>query len=141
MSHVVYSICESLSLKNISVEGKVVLCFSKEPKRRALNRAVTAVRKAGGVGVIVARNPSDSFGPCDKDFPCVEVDYELGTRILFYVFSTPSAMVKISPSRTLVGRPVSTKVAYFSSRGPSSISPAILKVYINFIHVNLLQND
>jgi hypothetical protein len=39
-----------------------------------------------------------------------------------------SPVVKIQPSRTLVGQPVGTKVATFSSRGPNSISPAILKV-------------
>ena len=37
-------------------------------------------------------------------------------------------MVKLSPSKTQVGKLVSAKVAHFSSRGPSSIAPAILKV-------------
>lgn len=32
------------------------------------------------------------------------------------------------PSRTYLGKPVSAKVAYFSSRGPNSIAQAILKV-------------
>ena len=38
-------------------------------------------------------------------------------------------MVKLSPSKTVVGRPLSAKVAYFSSRGPNFDEPAILKVY------------
>lgn len=46
-------------------------------------------------------------------------------------------LVKLSPSKTIVGKPVSAKVAFFSSRGPSSIAPAILKV--NWV-VNLLIN-
>lgn len=45
--------------------------------------------------------------------------------------------VKLSPSKTIVGKPVSAIVAFFSSRGPSSIAPAILKV--NWV-VNLLIN-
>lgn len=43
-----------------------------------------------------------------------------------------SPVVKIKPSRTMVGQPVGTKVATFSSRGPNSISPAILKVCLIF---------
>ncbi|KAK9926443.1 hypothetical protein M0R45_023675 [Rubus argutus] len=72
------------------------------------------------------------------DFPCIEVDYELGTRILFYIRSTSSPVVKLSPSMTLVGKPVSTKVAAFSSRGPNSISPAILKPDIAAPGVSIL---
>ena len=34
----------------------------------------------------------------------------------------------MSTAKTVVGRPVSAKVAYFSARGPNSIEPAILKV-------------
>lgn len=36
--------------------------------------------------------------------------------------------VKIGPSKTLIGRPVPTRIAEFSSRGPSPVAPAILKV-------------
>jgi len=46
--------------------------------------------------------------------------------------------VKIQPSRTLVGEPVGTKVATFSSRGPNSISPAILKPDIAAPGVSIL---
>ncbi|KAL9366157.1 hypothetical protein Peur_037356 [Populus x canadensis] len=119
--------CESLSFNDTSVDGKVVLCFTTVGARAVLTTAASAVREAGGVGVIVARNPSDMLGSCGNDFPCVVVDYELVTQILFYIRSARSPTVKISPSKTLVGNPVATKVADFSSRGPSSIAPAILK--------------
>lgn len=69
------------------VDGKVVLCFTTVGARAVLTTAASAVREAGGVGVIVARNPSDMLGSCGNDFPCVVVDYELGTRILFYIRS------------------------------------------------------
>jgi hypothetical protein len=38
--------------------------------------------------------------------------------------------VHVSASRTVVGKTPAPAVAYFSSRGPSSISPNILKVTI-----------
>ncbi|KAL4651225.1 hypothetical protein ACB092_01G143800 [Castanea dentata] len=130
--------CEDLSLNNISVSGKVVLCFTSIARQIALVQASAVVKEAGGVGVIVAKKPNDAFSSCDADFPCIEVDYEIGTRILFYIRSTRSPLVKLSPSKTIVGKPVSPKVAYFSSRGPSSIAPAILKPDITAPGVNIL---
>ncbi|OMP02780.1 hypothetical protein COLO4_10836 [Corchorus olitorius] len=131
-------VCESLSFNYTSVNGKVVLCFTTVARRSAVTSAASAVRAAGGVGLIVAKNPSDVMGPCGDDFPCLVVDYELGTQILLYIRSARSPQVKISPSKTLVGKPASTKVATFSSRGPSSITPAILKPDIAAPGVSLL---
>lgn len=149
--------CEQLSgSPNNTVEGKVVLCFTTRT-----NEAIIAVRNAGGLGVIIARNPTHLLRP-SVNFPSVAVDFELGTDILFYIRSTRylyktlkchfnqhfhgcehigfcfarSPIVKIHASRTLVGHPVATKVATFSSRGPNSISPAILKVYQTLPYVS-----
>lgn len=82
-----YSVCESLQLNNTPVVGKVVLCFTTIAGRAPVTRAVTSVRTAGGVGVIVAKHPGDVLGPCTANFPCIEVDYELGTQILLYIRS------------------------------------------------------
>lgn len=51
-----------------------------------------------------------------------------------------SPVVKIQHSKTFVGQPIGTKVATFSSRGPNSIAPAILKVCMdpNF-HIFLIR--
>ncbi|GFS44535.1 subtilase family protein [Actinidia rufa] len=131
-------VCQELSLNRSLVAGKVVLCFTSVARRTAISNATSAVRAAGGVGLIVAKNPSDDLAPCSNDFPCVEVDYEVGTQILFYIRSTRSPVVKLSPSKTQVGKLVSAKVAHFSSRGPSSIAPAILKPDIAAPGVNIL---
>lgn len=72
--------------------GKVVLCFTSTTRRPAVARASVAVKASRGVGVIVAKNPSDGLAPCDDDFPCVEVDYEIGTRILLYFRSARYVM-------------------------------------------------
>ena len=81
------SICESLFLNNTPVAGNVILCFTALAERTPVE-AVASVRKAGGVGVIIAKHPGDVLGPCRNDFPCIEVDYELGTKILYYIRST-----------------------------------------------------
>ncbi|KAL5831463.1 hypothetical protein ACOSQ3_016879 [Xanthoceras sorbifolium] len=131
-------VCQSLFLNETKVAGKVVLCFTSLTRRVAITSAASVVQEAGGVGLIIAKNPSDAFSPCMGNFPCIEVDYEVGTQILFYIRSTRSPLVKLSPSRTLVGKPLLAKVALFSSRGPNSIAPAILKPDIAAPGVNIL---
>lgn len=70
------------------VSGKVVLCFTSMTLSAVIS-AAEVVKEAGGVGLIVAKNPSNNFYPCADDaFPCIEVDYEIGTRILYYIRST-----------------------------------------------------
>ncbi|KAK9291612.1 hypothetical protein L1049_019561 [Liquidambar formosana] len=119
--------CESLLPNDTSMARNVVLCFTSDGSHLSMLDAETAVRKAGGVGVIVAKSPTANLASCSSNFPCVQVTFDIGTQILFYIRSTRYPQVRLSPSKTHVGKPVSTNVAYFSSRGPSSIAPAILK--------------
>ncbi|KAG2680633.1 hypothetical protein I3760_11G107300 [Carya illinoinensis] len=126
--------CEALKLDKTSVAGNVVLCFTSMARQISFI-ASTVVQEAGGVGLIVAKHPRDILTSCVADFPCIEVDYEIGTQILFYI---RNPLVKLSPTKTIVGMPVSPKVAYFSSRGPSSIAPAILKPDITAPGANIL---
>lgn len=81
------SACENLSLNATQVTGKVVLCFTTVARRIASARAASVVKAAGGAGVIVAKNPTSSLAPCG-DFPCIQVDYGIGTQILYYIRST-----------------------------------------------------
>lgn len=81
--------CELLDLNaNRTMRGKVVLCFTTETLYTAVARAASYVKAAGGLGVIIARNPGYNLTPCTDDFPCVAIDYELGTDILLYIRST-----------------------------------------------------
>ncbi|WRX17888.1 Peptidase S8/S53 domain - like 10 [Theobroma cacao] len=160
--------CQDLLLNSTLVAGKVVLCFASVARRVAIRSAAATLQEAGGTGLIIAKNPTDALTECSNDFPCIEVDYEIGTRILYYIRSAKylhfpisiattisrllcnpwfvvlkiylhrSPTVKLSPSKTLVGKPVSAKVAFFSSRGPSSIAPEILKPDITAPGVNIL---
>ncbi|CAA7025101.1 unnamed protein product [Microthlaspi erraticum] len=131
--------CERLFINsNVTMAGKVVLCFTTLKRYGTVANAAHYVKRAGGLGVIIARHPGDTLLPCLDDFPCVAVDYELGTNILLYIRSNGSPVVKIEPSKTLVGHPVGTKVADFSSRGPNSIAPAILKPDIAAPGVSIL---
>ncbi|EOA20005.1 hypothetical protein CARUB_v10000269mg [Capsella rubella] len=131
--------CEELSVNsNLTMVGKVVLCFTPSPYSASASSAARSVKKAGGLGVIIARQPGYAIRPCPDDFPCVAVDWELGTDILLYIRSSGLPVVKIKTSRTLIGQPVGTKVATFSSRGPNSIAAAILKPDIAAPGVSIL---
>ncbi|KAJ6301225.1 hypothetical protein OIU77_015520 [Salix suchowensis] len=131
-------VCQSLSVNPSMVSGKVVLCFTSMTLGAVIS-AAEVVKEAGGVGLIVAKNPSNDLYPCADDaFPCIEVDYEIGTRILYYIRSARFPIVKLSASKTVVGKPVSAKVAFFSSRGPNSKAPAILKPDIAAPGVSIL---
>ncbi|PIN02103.1 Tripeptidyl-peptidase II [Handroanthus impetiginosus] len=119
-------VCEALSLTPSLVAGKIVLCFTTVSSPAVTRFASTLVSMAGGVGVIVSKPPSDITAQC-RNFPCAEVDYEVGTQILSYIRSTRNPVVKLSLPTTIVGKTVAAKIAEFSSRGPNSIAASILK--------------
>ncbi|EOA34423.1 hypothetical protein CARUB_v10021953mg [Capsella rubella] len=105
-------------------KGKILFYF--QPGKAQEDYAVFAESK-GAVGVIIATHPSDNIEIGSTDIASAYVDFELGMDILLYIQTTKQPIAKISPTKTFVGRPSATKVAKFSSRGPNSISPAILK--------------
>ncbi|KAI4338045.1 hypothetical protein L6164_016399 [Bauhinia variegata] len=130
--------CESLSANDTWVKGNVVLCFVFNSQEFATEDAAWSAREAGALGVIVAKNPSKSAEQCDYNFPCVLVSLETGMQILYYIRSTKHPSIKIGPSKTYTGKPVSTTIARFSSRGPSPLAPEILKPDIAAPGVNIL---
>ncbi|RWR87694.1 subtilisin-like protein protease SBT3.9 isoform X1 [Cinnamomum micranthum f. kanehirae] len=123
---------DSLRFDNSTMRGKVVLCFGYLPYG-----ASEIIKAAGGVGLIIANSPAYYISPCD-DLPCVIVDYDIGAQLLSYIRSSRKPVVKLGPSKTLVGMPLSVKIAYFSSRGPSSLSLEILKPDVAAPGVNVL---
>ncbi|XP_010538146.1 PREDICTED: subtilisin-like protease SBT3.1 [Tarenaya hassleriana] len=106
------------------VEGQVVLMF---PEIEAEADYPTLTREGNGLGVIFARRPNDKIYECPESFPCIYVGFDVGNEILLYISTTSSPKIKITPTKTLTGQPVQTKVGKSSSRGPNSFSPEILK--------------
>ncbi|XP_031498064.1 subtilisin-like protease SBT3.9 [Nymphaea colorata] len=130
--------CDEGSLNPTQVAGKVVLCFAGEKDPRTqYSTAASTVRAAGGVGIIFAMHTINLLGPSPLS-PYVLVDYEIGTEILAYIQATGLPIAKISHTRDTVGKVASPKVAYFSSRGPSSLSLDVLKPDVAAPGVNIL---
>ncbi|PIN21119.1 Tripeptidyl-peptidase II [Handroanthus impetiginosus] len=115
------------------VKGKVVLSFFKDAFEHAT--AAMQVAISGGLALIVVRPLddgdlyvySDSIPHPVVKIPIVEIDFEAGNEILEYLEKSHQATVMIGPSSVLVGKPLTPKIAGFSSRGPNALAPEILK--------------
>ncbi|CAB4280329.1 unnamed protein product [Prunus armeniaca] len=116
--------CQPGSLNATLASGKIVLCFSKSDQQD-IESASNTVQEAGGVGLIFAQFPNDGLASCD--IPCIRVGYEVGTQILSYIRKARFPIAKLSDPKTVIGKWVSPRVASFSARGPSSMTPEVLK--------------
>ncbi|CAA0841886.1 subtilase family protein [Striga hermonthica] len=89
------------------------------------------VKRAGGYGVIVASKKAEgntlSITPQEHDLPATNVDYANGLQILEYIKSTKRPTAYIVPAKTVLGVKPAPIALSFSARGPSKISPDILK--------------
>ncbi|KAK8568066.1 hypothetical protein V6N12_006633 [Hibiscus sabdariffa] len=117
--------CDLETLNATLARGKVVLCFQSRSQRLAAI-ASKSVLKVKGVGVIFAQFPTKDVS-CPWSFPCVQVDFAAGTSLLTYLAASRNPVVKFSFSKTVIGQQLAPEIAYFSSRGPSSLSPSVLK--------------
>ncbi|KAK7265556.1 hypothetical protein RJT34_33176 [Clitoria ternatea] len=119
--------CGYRNLDPVKVKGKIVVCLYGDDNDR-LEMGVEAAR-AGAVGMIIA-NDKDSGNELFSDLhilPATQVNFEDGTHIFNYANHTKSPMAYISKVKTELGIKPAPLVASFSSRGPNSVAPAILK--------------
>ncbi|XP_057972827.1 subtilisin-like protease SBT3.9 [Malania oleifera] len=128
--------CQIGSLNATRTRGKVVLCFQTQ-SQSSVDIAELAVFRAGGVGLIFAQAPTKDIVP-SYWFPVVQVDNTIGTSLWLYFSASRYPKVKISPTTTTIGKQIAPEVASYSSRGPSSLSPAVLKPDIAAPGVNIL---
>ncbi|KAL9296365.1 hypothetical protein ACSQ67_022261 [Phaseolus vulgaris] len=121
--------CNSGSLNATLAKGKAILCFQSRSQRSA-TVAIRTVTEAGGSGLIFAQFPTKDVDTSWSK-PCVQVDFITGTTILSYIEATRDPVIKFGKTKTVVGQQISPEVAFFSSRGPSSLSPSVLKALIS----------
>ncbi|PQP99310.1 subtilisin-like protease SBT3.6 isoform X2 [Prunus yedoensis var. nudiflora] len=119
--------CDSGTLNDTLASGK-----------RLAITAIRTVMKVRGAGLIFAQFPSKDVSLTSGSLPCVQVDFAIGTYLLTYMGATRNPVVKFNPTKTQVGQQISPEVAFFSSRGPNSLSPSILKPDITAPGVNIL---
>ncbi|KAL2322808.1 hypothetical protein Fmac_027187 [Flemingia macrophylla] len=131
------NLCLSGTLSPEKVAGKIVLCD------RGLTARVqkgSVVKSAGALGMVLsntAANGEELVADAHL-LPASAVGEKAGDAIKNYLFSDPKPTVKILFEGTKVGIQPSPVVAAFSSRGPNSITPQILKPDLIAPGVNIL---
>ncbi|KAA8537833.1 hypothetical protein F0562_027587 [Nyssa sinensis] len=131
------NLCMPDSLVPGKVAGKIVVCD------RGINSRVgkgEVVKEAGGAGMILTN--TDPYGDdlvADAHLiPTAAVGQTTGDAIKKYMFSDSNPTATITFAGTQLGVQPSPVVAAFSSRGPNSITPDILKPDLIAPGVNIL---
>ncbi|XVE60102.1 hypothetical protein DITRI_Ditri05aG0100100 [Diplodiscus trichospermus] len=137
VTYFVDGVCNPRNWKQKIATGKIVLCFYTPGL--AYEIAQEAVKTAKGLGLIFAEPFTKPIADVEDAIPTLHVDISQGTIIGNYLAESPKLpLVEIAPSKTIIGKSPAPTVAYFSSRGPSSISPDILKPDITAPGINIL---
>lgn len=111
------ALCVPGSLSPAAVTGKVVVC-----DRGVIDRVAKSaeVRRAGGVGMVLANTGPSSLDSDVHTIPTVHVDHVAGAALKTYVTSAPAPTVSFEIGDTTGGEPTPVpQIAGFSSRGPA----------------------
>lgn len=131
------SLCMENSLDPVSVRGKIVICDRGSNPRVAKG---LVVKKAGGVGMILANAASNGEGLVGDAhlLPACAVGAAEGDAIKTYIASNSAATATINFIGTVIGVKPAPVVASFSARGPNGLNPEILKPDLIAPGVNIL---
>ncbi|CAA0823686.1 subtilase family protein [Striga hermonthica] len=129
--------CLPDSLSPDNVKGKIVLCWRGDGSRVGKG---AEVKRAGGIGYILGNNKTygNQLSADSHVLPATHVTYEDALRILEYIDTAKQPSALITPAKTVLGSTRAPVMADFSSRGPSIISPQILKPDITAPGFNIL---
>lgn len=88
------------------------------------------VKRAGGIGFILGNSKAngDELAADAHLLPATAVNYGDALKILNYIESAKAPKAHIERAKTVLGAQPAPFMAAFSSRGPNTISPDILKV-------------
>ncbi|KAL2494615.1 subtilase family protein [Forsythia ovata] len=129
--------CLPGSLSPKAAKGKIVLCLRGNGTRVGKG---LEVKRAGGIGYILGNSRANGaeLAADAHILPATAINYENALKILNYINSTKTPMAYIAPAKTLLDSKPAPFMAAFTSRGPSTISPVILKPDITAPGLNIL---
>ncbi|KAG0461400.1 hypothetical protein HPP92_021359 [Vanilla planifolia] len=131
------SFCLDSSLNETKIRGKAVVCWHSGSSSESRFAKSLVVKEAGGVGMILIDKRGDDVA-VPFIIPAATIGREAGNIVLSYVNRTRGPMSLILPAKTVLGTRPSPRVAAFSSRGPNSLNPEILKPDIMAQGLNIL---
>ncbi|CAA2997276.1 subtilisin-like protease [Olea europaea subsp. europaea] len=129
--------CLPGSLSPKATKGKIVLCLRGNGTRVGKG---WEVKRAGGIGFILGNGRANGaeLAVDTHILPATGVNYENALEILNYIHSTKTPMAYIAPATTKLDSKPAPFMASFTSRGPSTVSPNILKPDITAPGLNIL---
>ncbi|KAF5814047.1 putative tripeptidyl-peptidase II [Helianthus annuus] len=123
--------CDDGSLDPKDVQGKYIFCDGMSQ---------TELETSGAAGAIFISESDDSkfLQPIDFNLPYVVLEPKVGHRLKNYIINTKNASISVKYGETLLDVKPAPQVADFSSRGPATRSPWILKPDLLAPGVNIL---
>ncbi|GMY09599.1 subtilisin-like protease SBT5.3 [Fagus crenata] len=119
-------LCKNGTLDPIKVKGKILVCLRGENAR--VDKGEQA-QLAGALGMILANNDinGNEIIADAHVLPASHINFTDGVTIFAYTNQTKSPKAYITHTKTLLGTKPAPFMAAFSSKGPSLITPEILK--------------
>ncbi|KAG5069582.1 hypothetical protein AAZX31_01G143200 [Glycine max] len=131
------SYCVDSSLDKTKAKGKVLVCRHTEYSGESKLEKSKIVKEAGGVGMILIDEANQGVST-PFVIPSAVVGTKTGERILSYINRTRMPMTRISRAKTVLGVQPAPCVAAFSSKGPNTLTPEILKPDVTAPGLNIL---
>ncbi|KAL2496648.1 Subtilisin-like protease SBT5.3 [Forsythia ovata] len=119
-------LCKAGTLDPNKVKGKILVCLRGDNARVDKGRQAAL---AGAVGMVIANNDlsGNEILADPHVLPASHINYTDGLALFSYINSTRSPMAYITPATTQLGTKPAPFMAAFSSKGPNTITPEILK--------------
>ncbi|MCD7450631.1 hypothetical protein HAX54_007605 [Datura stramonium] len=131
------SYCLDSSLNRTKAKGKVLVCLHAGSSSESKMEKSNIVKEAGAVGMILI-DEADKGVAIPFTIPAATVGKRIGNKILAYINNTRFPTARILAAKTVLGAQPAPRVAAFSSRGPNSLTPEILKPDIAAPGLNIL---
>ncbi|KAK9028906.1 hypothetical protein V6N11_026042 [Hibiscus sabdariffa] len=129
--------CHPDSLDQEVIKGKIVVCENLDGLYSPSQKK-DEVKKLGGVGAVLIDDESRQIASSFGTFPASVIRTEDNAKVLSYINSTKNPVATILRTTSPTKYTPAPVIAYFSSRGPSTIPKNILKPDIAAPGVNIL---
>ncbi|KAK3004434.1 hypothetical protein RJ639_020045 [Escallonia herrerae] len=119
-------LCKAGALDLKKVKGKILVCLRGDNAR--VDKGQQAAL-AGAVGMVLANNEvsGNEIIADPHVLPASHITYTDGVAVFHYINSTGAPMAYITRPKSQLGTKPAPFMAAFSSKGPSTITPEILK--------------